>query len=83
MDVKKIATDGLALCVLPRCRSVFSRVVMSAGLSVEDKDHLHQLHQRKFRAMKAPFQNVTDRRTRGAIAAGCLSLFFIIASAFR
>lgn len=73
---------GWLLCVaLLSARAL--RVMMSAGLSVEDKEHLHQLHQRKFRAMKAPFQNVTDRRTRGAIAAACLSLFCIIASAFR
>ncbi|CAM9611091.1 unnamed protein product [Laminaria digitata] len=58
-------------------------VTMSSGLSAEDKEHLHQLHQRKFRTMKAPFQNVTDRRTRGAIAAACLSMFCITASAFR
>lgn len=56
---------------------------MSAGISMEEKEHLKQLQQRNFRAMEAPFPNLTEARARACMAAACLFLLVVVVAAFR
>lgn len=61
---------------------VFLRVT-AVGQSREETEHVHQLHERNSRAMKAPFPSLTGEWSRACVAVVCVGLSGVVMSAFR
>lgn len=77
------AAGTLSQVRVPFSPTDVSRVTMSAGIALDDKERLKTRHNTIFGEMKSPLPSMMGGRARGLIAAACIVVLAATVSYFR